>query len=141
MTTRAIDDTLWVRTDAGPRLVGGSCTRCGTMTFPRQHACSRCTSVGSEDRLLPTRGVLWSYTVQAFPPKAPPYLGVTGPDFVPYGVGYVELGQEVVVEARLSTTEGLEIGMAMELALVPFATDPDGADVVTFAFAPAGVPS
>ena len=32
----------------------------------------------------------------------------------------------------------LEHGMEMELALVPFRTDDDGNEVVTFAFAPSG---
>jgi len=57
---------------------------------------------------------------------------------VPYGVGYVELDDEVRVEARLteSDAESLEIGMDMELVLVPFTNDDDGNEVVTFAFRP-----
>jgi uncharacterized OB-fold protein len=135
MTTRPVSDDLWTTTDDGPALVGGRCTSCGTTTFPRQQACPRCTAVGSEDRVLPRRGRLWSHTVQAFPPKAP-YLGPTGADFVPYGVGYVDLA-EVIVEARLTTTEHLQVDMPVELVLEPFARDPDGTKVVTFAFAPA----
>ena len=57
---------------------------------------------------------------------------------MPYGVGYVELGDEVRVETRLTETEGLRIGMDMELVLVPFRTDDDGNEVVTFAFRPVG---
>jgi uncharacterized OB-fold protein len=53
-------------------------------------------------------------------------------------VGYVELGGEVRVESRLTELEGLETGMEMELVLVPFRTDGDGNEVVTFAFAPVG---
>ena len=56
---------------------------------------------------------------------------------MPYGVGYVDLG-EVRVETRLTKTEGLRIGMDMELVLVPFRTDDDGNEVVTFAFRPVG---
>ena len=37
--------------------------------------------------LLPSEGVLWTWTTQGFEPK-PPY--VPDGDFVPYGVGYVE---------------------------------------------------
>jgi uncharacterized OB-fold protein len=55
---------------------------------------------------------------------------------VPYGVGYVELGDEVRVESRLTTTDGLRIGMAMELVLLPFRTDDAGNEVMTFAFCP-----
>jgi uncharacterized OB-fold protein len=55
---------------------------------------------------------------------------------VPYGVGYVELADGVRVETRLTTTEGLGIGIGMELVLVPFRIDDDGNEVVTFAFQP-----
>jgi uncharacterized OB-fold protein len=87
---------------------------------------------------LARSGRLWAWTTQEFPPPSPPYTGPTGDDFVPYGVGYVELGGEVRVETRLSETEGLETGMEMELMLVPFRTDKEGNEVVTFAFRPAG---
>jgi uncharacterized OB-fold protein len=88
--------------------------------------------------LLARRGRLWAWTTQEFPPPTPPYAGPTGAAFVPYGVGYVELAGEVRVETRLTTTEGLRIGMDMELVLVPSRTDDDGTEVVTFAFRPVG---
>jgi hypothetical protein len=72
------------------------------------------------------------------PAARAPYAGPTGAAFVPYGVGYVELAGEVRVETRLTTTEGLRIGMDMELVLVPSRTDDDGNEVVTFAFRPVG---
>ena len=58
--------------------------------------------------------------------------------FVPFGVGYVELPGEVKVETRLteSDPEALAAGMEMELVVVPFRTDDDGNEVVTFAFRP-----
>ena len=67
-------------------------------------------------------------------PKSPPYAG-SADDFEPYGVGYVELAEEVRVEARLteSDPERLRIGMPMELVLIP-APGPDGG--LTYAFAP-----
>jgi uncharacterized OB-fold protein len=91
------------------------------------------------EHLLPRHGRLWAWTTQEFPPPSPPYTGPVGDDFVPYGVGYVALGDEVRVEARLTETEGLENGMAMELVLVPFRTDDAGNEVVTFAFRPVAV--
>ncbi|MGH9262949.1 MAG: Zn-ribbon domain-containing OB-fold protein, partial [Acidimicrobiales bacterium] len=63
-----------------------------------------------------------------------------GPEpFEPYGVGYVELPGEVIVESRLTTADPgeLEIGQPMELVIVPFTTAVDGTEVVTFAFRPA----
>jgi uncharacterized OB-fold protein len=88
------------------------------------------------EHLLSRRGRLWAWTTQEFPPPSPPYAGPTGAAFVPYGVGYVELADGVRVETRLTATEGLRIGIDMELVLVPFRTDDDGNEVMTFAFRP-----
>ena len=57
---------------------------------------------------------------------------------MPFGVGYVELPGEVKVEARLteSDPDALAAGMEMELVVVPFRTDDEGNEVVTFAFRP-----
>jgi uncharacterized OB-fold protein len=87
------------------------------------------------EHLLARRGRLWAWTTQEFPPPSPPYVGPSGADFVPFGVGYVDVG-EVKVEARLteSDAERLEHGMEMELVVVPFRSDADGNEVVTFAF-------
>jgi len=89
---------------------------------------------------LSPRGALWSYTVQRFRPKSPPYAGADDErSFRPFALGYVELPGEVIVEARLQTDDfaALRIGQPMELVLVPFRQDADGADVLTFAFRPA----
>jgi hypothetical protein len=72
------------------------------------------------EHLLARRGRLWAWTTQEFPPPSPPYAGPTGEAFEPYGVGYVELADEVKVEARLTCAEGLRTGMDMELVVVPF---------------------
>ena len=89
------------------------------------------------DHLLPRRGRLWAWTTQDFPPPSP-YAGPTGDAFAPYGIGYVELDGEVRVESRLTVAdpEALSIGMEMELVVVPFRTDEDGNEVMTFAFRP-----
>jgi uncharacterized OB-fold protein len=119
-----------------PRLIGSRCAACAIVTFPAQESCPRCASTGMTEHLLPRRGRLWAWTTQEFPPPSPPYAGPTGDAFVPYGVGYLELPGEVKVEARLTETEGLRTGMDMELVLVPFRSDGDGNEVVTFAFRP-----
>jgi uncharacterized OB-fold protein len=134
-TVRPVSDGLFVETGGKVRLIGSACERCGVVTFPRQRSCPRCTSTDVRERLLAQRGTLWSWTIQCFPPKSPPYA-VTDPEaFEPFGVGYVELPGEVRVEARLTVAEPaqLEIGMPMELTLIPA---PGLDDVVTFAFAP-----
>jgi uncharacterized protein len=121
---------------AEPRLIGSACRQCGTTTFPKQASCPRCTGVDVEERLLERSGTLWSYTVQGFEPKEP-YRGPV--PFEPYGVGYVELAGQVIVESLLteSDPEKLEIGERMDLVLIPFRVEDDGTEVFTFAFRPA----
>ena len=55
------------------------------------------------DFLLPRSGTLVAWTTQGFPPGAP-YAGPTGDDFVPFGVGLVQLGDVIRVEGRLTET-------------------------------------
>ena len=122
-----------------PALIGTRCTNCGNHTFPAQSGCPKCTGSDMERVELSRRGTLWTWTVQGFPPKAPPYAGDDDPTtFKPFGVGYVELPGQVKVEARLTEADPakLKIGMEMELTLVPLTTDADGNEVVTFAFRP-----
>lgn len=87
---------------------------------------------------LPRRGRIWSWTVQRFRPKSPPYIGPE--EFEPYAVAYVELPDAVIVETRLANVafDALKIGMEVETTLVPFAVDAAGASLVTYAFQPAG---
>lgn len=122
-----------------PRLIGSRCADCGTYTFPTQDGCARCTGTDMETVELANRGTLWTWTVQGFPPKSPPYIGNDDPaTFEPFGVGYVELPGQCKVEARLteSDPEKLRIGMEMEMALVPLGHNADGDTVMTFAFRP-----
>jgi uncharacterized protein len=110
-------------------LVGGRCKSCTALAFPRAASCARCTGEQVVEEVLPARGVLWSWTVQHFRPKAP-YDGPVA--FTPYAVGYIDLG-DVIVEGRLSVTDGLRIGMPM--VLVEDAYSPNA---TTYAFAPEG---
>ncbi|HKY15424.1 MAG TPA: OB-fold domain-containing protein [Microthrixaceae bacterium] len=121
-----------------PQLIGGRCTNCSAVTFPQTGSCARCGSTEVDAHLLPRRGTLWTFTTQGFLPKEPYAGGETQETFQPYGVGMVELGDEVRIEGRLTEAdpERLQIGMAMELVIIPFRTDPDGTEVMTFAFTP-----
>jgi len=126
MTVRAaIAPGLWTD-DPQPRLIGGRKPN-GEIVFPMPQGDSADTV---EPVMLSRRGRLWSWTTQAFEPKAP----YRGPQpFEPYLVGYVELPGEVIVESRLvgATLAELVLDMPMELVIVPF----DDA-TSTFAFAP-----
>ena len=95
-----VAEGLIAGTAGDPRLVGSQCNACDTVTFPRQGSCPRCTSEDVRERLLSPRGTLWTWTVQCFPPKAPPYAAAT--EFEPYAVGYVELPGELRVESLLT---------------------------------------
>ena len=119
-----------------PQLIGGKCTVCGVVTFPKQGSCPRCNGQDVVEELLERRGTLWTWTVQGFRPKSPPYEG--SEEFVPYPVGYVELAGEAKVESLLVDVpiEDLRIGMEMELVIVPFHSAVTGEDAVTFAFRP-----
>ena len=101
-TRRLIDPELIGGTEQEPRLIGSACQSCGTVTFPRQASCPRCTSEDVHARELATRGTLWTWTIQCFAPKSPPYPEAGVEEFEPYGVGYIELPGEVRVEARLT---------------------------------------
>src|SRR5262245_30735879 len=110
---------------------------CGVVSFPEQDSCPACTGTSVERHLLSRTGTLWTWTVQGFRPKSPPYEGPT--DFEPYPVGYVELPGEVKVESLLvgAPPDQLRIGMEMELVIVPFASSVSDEPTVTFAFQPA----
>jgi uncharacterized OB-fold protein len=121
-----------------PQLIGGMCGRCQAVTFPVQASCPRCGTPGMDQHLLPRRGTLWTWTTQDFLPKEPYASGETPETFKPYGVGLVQLGDEVRVEARLTEADPakLRIDMEVELVIVPFRVEEDGTEVMTFAFAP-----
>src|ERR1700726_5102051 len=98
-TTMPIAEGLFTWPSDAPRLIGGICKNCGTVTFPRQGSCPYCTGRDIEERLLAPSGTLWTFTVQGFEPK-PPYRGPA--DFEPYGGGYVAFAGEGLVETRLT---------------------------------------
>ncbi|MFN5605880.1 MAG: Zn-ribbon domain-containing OB-fold protein, partial [Actinomycetes bacterium] len=62
-----------------PQLIGSRCVTCGNHMFPVQQGCPKCTGAETEEVLLGRRGTLWTWTVQGFPPKAPPYAGDVDP--------------------------------------------------------------
>lgn len=137
-SVKPVAEGLFVDAGGEVRLVGSECAECGVVSFPGQRSCPSCTSMNVRERRLARRGTLWSWTIQCFPPKSPPYAVADPDEFVPFGVGYVELPGEVRVEARLteSDPELLQIGMPMDLTLIP-APGGERAGVVTFAFRPA----
>jgi uncharacterized protein len=135
----AVAEGLFTWPSDEPRLIGGQCAACGLVGFPAGSACQRCGGTEVTEKLLAGQGTLWTFTTQNFRPPSPPYDGAdTSETFQPYAVGYVEVGGEVMVEARLTEPDPaqLAIGQQMRLTVVPYSVRDDGTEVVTFAFAP-----
>lgn len=124
--------------DDEPQLIGAQCASCRAVTFPEQSRCPRCGRPDMERLLLPRRGTLVSWTTQAFPPVVPYAGDATGTSFEPFGVGLVQLDDLVRVEGKLTENDPdrLDFGMEVELTVIPFYTDEDGDEIMTFAFAP-----
>ncbi|MGH6745523.1 Zn-ribbon domain-containing OB-fold protein [Novosphingobium sp.] len=125
---RAIAEGLFTD-ETPPRLLGGRERATGRVVFP-------CPAGDSCDPVpLAREGRLWSYTVQRYRPKTPPY---TGPEaFAPWIVAYVELPGEVIVEARLVGGDFGAVRIGMPVRLVPLALDPEAAEPLAIpAFAP-----
>ena len=121
-----------------PRLLGSRCDECGAVTFPEQSRCPRCSAATMDPLELPRRGTLVSWTTQGFPPAVDYMNDPSGASFVPFGVGLVQLDDVVRVESRLTVNDPAQLafGMEVELQIIPFYTDANGDEIVTFAFAP-----
>ncbi len=121
-----------------PQLIGGRCGDCNAIAFPKQVRCPHCSSKAITAELLPRRGTIAAWTTQGFHPGFG-YKGTEDPKaWKPIGMGLVQLGDVIKVEGRLteSDPEKLHTGMEVELTFVPFYTDDDGEEVLTFAFQP-----
>ena len=115
-----------------PHLIGGRHRQTGRVVFPLDTNDEQFEAVA-----LPSSGTLWSYTVQRFRPKTPPYMGPE--QFEPFALGYVELPGAVIVESRLTGVpfDQLRIGMPLTLTIIPLLTKADGTAITTYAFRPA----
>jgi uncharacterized OB-fold protein len=134
MAPKPIADGLFEVVDGTPRLIGGRRKADGRTVFPLP---SGSEAAHYERVALSPEGHLWSFTVQRFRPKSPPYAGADDEQsFRPYALGYIELPGEVIVESRIDTDDvsGLQVGRPMRLKLVPFARE--GGEVLAYAFEP-----
>lgn len=116
-------------------LIGSRCCSCGDVFFIKRDYCLNCQSSDLEEVALNRRGKLWGFTVM-FYPAPPPYKP---PDpFVPYGVGWVELPDGVMVHSVLTASNPgqLHVGMDMELVIEKLDGDEEGNDIMTYKFHP-----
>jgi uncharacterized OB-fold protein len=134
--TVAVAEGVFVERDDGPRLIAGRRKDNEEMRFPTPRGADAALYDTVE---LPPEGRLWSFTVQRFRPKTPPYIGADDDkSFVPYAVGYVEFEGQVIAEGRILTSDfgALKIGQPMKVDIETFPTSTRGA-VATYAFRPA----
>lgn len=132
---RPVAENLFRGEGAETRLLAGRARADGRLRFPFPHGAD------AEDYdlvELGREGTLWSYTVQRFRPKTPYNGDGDDGDFKPYGVGYIELPGELIVEARLVANDfsALTIGTPMRLTTEAYRTSDDGEPVLTYAFTP-----
>ena len=111
-------------------LLGTRCKDCGTYFFPAETVFCRnprCTGSEFDEVPLSTRGKLWSFTNNCYPPPAP---YVAADPFVPYAIAAVELEREkMVVLGQVAPGTGIEdlkAGMEMELVRGTLFEDEEG---------------
>ena len=137
--TVPIAEGLFTWPSNDPCLLGSQCQECGVVTFPVQSGCPACSSTSVESMELEREGTLWTWTIQGFYPQRPPYDGPETPeDFKPFGVGYIELPNQMRVEARIKTQDvsKLSIGMPMKLVVEKY-IEREGKRVMSYFFQPA----
>ena len=135
MTAQAVAEGLYVMRDGAPRLIAARRKVDGRMRFPMPTG-PDATLYDSVE--LAAEGILWSYTVQRFRPKTPPYVGADDEaSFTPFAVGYVEFPGQVIVEGRILVDDplSLRIGQPMRVDLETMPTSTRG-QVATYAFRP-----
>lgn len=135
---KPLDPVLFDWPSDNPALRGSTCADCGATTFPVATRCPKCGSKSVETVDLPTSGTVVTWTTQGFPPSIPYAGDETGRNFEPFGVALVQLGDVVRVEGKLTVSDPdqMDFGMPVELQIIPFYTDTDGDEIMTFAFKP-----
>ncbi|MET7526087.1 Zn-ribbon domain-containing OB-fold protein [Streptomyces sp. NPDC005248] len=94
-------------------LQGSRCSGCQVAVHPADDTCPRCGGP-ADPAVLSGAGTLWTWTVQRYAPKSPPYRAPAD-GFTPFAVGYVELAEGVRVAAVLDVDDldAIRIGMPL----------------------------
>jgi uncharacterized OB-fold protein len=129
MDVAVVDEALFASTEP-VALQGSACAECRAHVFPAQSSCPMCAGLAVRAVPLPTVGTVWSWTTQRFAPKAP--FRTDG--FLPFSIGYVDLGPVIVEGWLLGKTEW-RIGEPVRLELAKAWTEADGSVVHTYGFA------
>lgn len=103
------------RTD-GAVLPALRCPACALVIYPRTASiCPRCSMNELETYGAAADGRIWTYTVQRFAPKSPPYSPAG--EFAPFVVAYVETGDGIRIEGILSGVDAANVHIGMEVSL------------------------
>lgn len=134
--SQVIAEGIFVEREGGPLLIAGRRKTNGEICFPMPSG----PEAAHYDAIEVTgEGRLWSYTMQRFRPKTPPYIGADDEKtFKPFALGYVEFAGQVIIEGRILIDDiaDLKIGQPMRVAIETFATSSRG-ELQTYAFEPA----
>lgn len=132
-----VAEGLFALTDAGPRLLGSTCSGCKASYFPRTSSCRNPECDGGELEAVEfgPRGTLWSYAVQNY---APPPPAKYDEPYVPYALGVVDLPGGIRVVGRMTRADpaALRIGGEVELVLEALCRTADGDDLISWKFRP-----
>ncbi|MCX5063226.1 OB-fold domain-containing protein [Streptomyces sp. NBC_00201] len=98
-------------------LQGSHCSGCSVTVYPADEACPRCGGP-AHPAALSGAGTLWTWTVQRYAPKSPPYQAPAD-GFAPFALGYVELPEGVRVAAVLDIEDldRVRIGMPLTVSV------------------------
>ena len=132
---QVVAEGLFTEKGGAPTLIAGRQKSDGGMRFPMPTGPDAALYDAVE---ITGAGRLWSYTMQRFRPKTPPYIGDDDEKtFKPFAVGYVEFPDQVIVEGRILVDDiaDLKIGQPMRVVLETFATSSRG-ELSTYAFEP-----
>jgi uncharacterized OB-fold protein len=135
----SVDESLFIMPTSEKEpvhLTGNKCRNCGEVFFPQRKVCAKCFQEGLEDIPLSRRGKVYSSTVVRRAPP-PPYklLG----DFIPFGLGHVELPEGLVIPTLFTgcdTSKPLPIGTEVKMTIEKLEEDEEGRDVMIYKFKP-----
>ena len=118
--------------DEKPYLIGGKCTSCGKVTFPKTYVCSVCMTEGSiEEVPLGTRGVIDTFTVIHVAP-----LGFRAP----YVQAFVNLPEGLRIFSLITGCDPLQNdlkdGSEVELVIEKIREDEKENDLIGYKFRP-----
>jgi len=118
-----------------PQLIGSKCKKCGSLAFPKVTYCVNpdCEKVKEniEEVKLSNTGTIFTHTIHTYAPSVPFKLD----PFKPYGIAMVDLPDGIRVLGMLTTTEGIKIGMPVEMTVGTLYEDAENA-YITWQFKP-----